>query len=118
MARVSWSDGAEDDLVNAVRDPDLIDQLRHNAEVTLHDTQGTLPDDPDEGAADGIMWHRGFTHDQQRCIREGTLPEPESEGPQVWDFFFFYRPQPWSWRHDFEVLHVRTKYEVAGRIPP
>ena len=117
MPRLDWSDGANRDLRDVVKIPRLITQLKNNAATTLHDTQDALPDDPDEGAAYGVMWHRGFTHDQQHQIKAGTLPEPPSEdGPQVWDFFLYYKPKPWSINYDFEVLHVRTKYDIASRM--
>ena len=79
MPRLSWSRNAENDLLHVVKTPALIEQLRDNATATLHDTQDACPDDPDEGAASGIMWHRGFTHDQQRQIKEGTLEDTGSQ---------------------------------------
>ncbi len=108
MARVSWSAAAQYDLVNVVRVPAVIDELRDNAEVTLHSVQGVTDD---EGIRGKTMWHRGFTHEQERQIGLGTLPE--KDGPQAWDYFLFY--QRGGWRHDFEVLSVRSVGQVARR---
>ena len=39
MARVSWSAAAQYDLVNVVRVRAVIEELRDNAEVTLHNVE-------------------------------------------------------------------------------
>lgn len=108
MARVCWSDEAMDDLLNVVRDPVLIDQLRDNAETTLHQVTNATRDEGVEGAT---MWHRGFTHDQERRINEGTLPE--GPPPQVWDYFLFYK-RPWQPGCQFRVVSVRSTGQVAA----
>jgi hypothetical protein len=106
MTRVSWSTAAQYDLVNIVRAPAVIDELRDNAEVTLHYVQ-TVKED--EGINGKTMWHRGFTHEQQHQIGLGTLPE--RQGPQVWHFFLFYRQRRRP--PGFEVLRVRSLAQVA-----
>jgi hypothetical protein len=113
--RVSWSDRARSDLMNVVKDPALIDQLRDNAEVTLHDVETAALGEgvQDEGVQDGTMWHRGFTHEQERQIKDGQLLDSESASPKVWDFFLFYRRPTWAWV-EFEVLGVRSIGQVAS----
>jgi len=109
MPRVSWSKTAQGDLVEVVKLPDLIDQLKANAEVTLHDVTIVSID---EGVEGETMWHRGFTHEQEHQIKTNSLPEPPGPGPQVWDFYLFYRrrrPMP-----GYEVIHVRSNGEVAA----
>jgi hypothetical protein len=105
MPRVIWSNAAQYDLVNVVKHAALIDELHYNAEITLHTVQAI---NRDEGISGTIMWHRGFTHDQQRQIAAGTLPE--KDGPQVWDFFLFYRRRLTG----FEVRRVRSTAHVAA----
>jgi hypothetical protein len=109
MPRVCWSDGATDDLLNVVEDRALMEQLRDNAEITLH--QITNPT-PDEGVKGPTMWHRGFTHDQERQINEGTLPE--GAGPQVWDYFLLYQlhRRPGC---EFRVVQIWSTSEMAAR---
>jgi hypothetical protein len=108
MTRVSWSESAVDDLMNVVKVPALMDELRDNAEVTLHDITTASSD---EGVEGGTMWHRGFTHEQERQIKEGILPE--SPDPQVWDFFLIYCRRRWL-TPGFEVRRVCSTGEVAG----
>jgi hypothetical protein len=81
-------------------------QLRDNAEVTLHAVRACAA----QGAEDGIVWHRGTTHEQERQIEaEGVLEETD-DGAQVWDYFLFYRPRDPA---GFEVLAVRSCAQVA-----
>ena len=109
MPRVCWSDEAMDDLLNVVKDPVLIDQLRDNAQTTLHQVANTTPD---EGVEGPTMWHRGFTHDQERQIDAGTLPE--GPPPQVWDYFLFYQRRGWP-SCEFTVMSVHSIKQVADR---
>jgi hypothetical protein len=109
MPRVSWSDEAIDDLLNVVRDPDLIDQLRDNAETTLHHVRVTTAD---EGVKGPTMWHRGFTHDQESQINAGILPE--GPPPQPWDYFLFYQPQRQS-GSEFTIVSVVSTGQVFAR---
>jgi hypothetical protein len=112
MSRVCWSDEAKDDLLNVVRDPGLIDQLRDNAEATLHPVARITRD---EGVMGLTMWHRGFTHDQESKINAGTLPE--GPPPQPWDYFLFYKR---SGRRgcEFRVVSVVSTSQVAGKYEP
>ena len=108
MTRVSWSRAAQYDLVNVVRAPAVIDELRDNAEVTLHIVQTV---NEDEGTNGKTMWHRGFTHEQQHLIGLGTLPDRRA--PQVWHFFLFYRQRRRP--PGFEVLGVRSLAQIGAR---
>ena len=95
--RVSW-DNAESDLESI--DPAVVDQLKLNAEQILHH----LPpiDHPaDEGAAGGIMWHRGCPHER---------PAGQAGGPR--EYFLFYVKTNSS--PEFEILAVRSIYQVAS----
>lgn len=109
MSRVCWSDGAMDDLLNIVEDRALVGQLKDNAEITLHRITNPTPD---EGVAGPTMWHRGFTHDQERQINEGTLADGPS--PQVWDYFLFYqrRRRPGC---EFRVVRICSTSQMAAR---
>lgn len=109
MQRVCWSPGAKVDLLNVVKDPVLIDQLTDNAATTLHRVTNTTAD---EGVEGPTMWHRGFTHDQERQINAGTLPE--APPPQVWDYFLFYQRRGWP-KCEFTVMSVRSIKQVADR---
>ena len=106
MGRVSWLDQAESDLDSIA--PAVKDQLRRNAEEILHDIAPRIFP-TDEGAAGGIMWHRCITHEQDREIEAGRLPE-QADGPQ--NYFLIYRkrnPAP-----GFEVLAVRSIGQIAS----
>jgi hypothetical protein len=98
-----------DDLLYVVKDPVLIDQLRDNAEATLH--RVTTNTSSDEGIEGSTMWHRGFTHEQERRINEGTLPE--GPPPNPWDYFLFYQRtrRPGC---DFRVCSVVSIRQVAA----
>ncbi len=108
MPRVCWSDEAMNDLLNVVKVPVLIDQLRDNAETTLHRVTNTSSD---EGVEGPTMWHRGFTHDQERQINEGTLAE--GPPPNPWDYFLIYQ-RPWRPGCDFRVFSVVSNKQVAA----
>ena len=108
MVRVRWSDEAEADLetINPVA---VRDQLRNNAGEILHPIS-RWADPADEGAEDGIMWHRGDGHG--RFTRQ-------PEGPQ--DYFLIYKrydPDPGSEDPEedleFEVLAVCSIRQVAS----
>ena len=109
MSRVCWSAEAMDDLLNVVKDPVLIDQLRDNAETTLH--RVTSNTSVDEGFEGPTMWNRGFTHDQEREINEGTLDE--GPPPNPWDYVLFYQ-RPWRLGCDFRVVSVVSNKQVAA----
>jgi hypothetical protein len=108
MPRVCWSDEAKDDLLNVVSDPGLIDQLRDNAETTLHPVMVATAD---EGVKGRTMWHRGFTHAQERRINAGTLPEEPP--PQPWDYFLFYH-HPGQQGCEFRVVSVVSTSQMAA----
>ena len=106
-SRVSWSDQAEAELEALVPDPAVREQLKRNAEATLHHV---VTYTPHEGAEDGIMWHRGITHEQERQIETGSLPE-DDDGTQCWDYFLFYRPLDSA---GFEVIGLRSTHQIAA----
>ena len=108
MPRVTWLAQAEAELEALVPDPALREQLKQNAEVTLHRVATCTPH---EGAEDGIMWHRGITHEQERQIEAGSLLEADDDGTRCWDYFLFYRPLDSA---GFEVLGVRSNSQIAS----
>jgi len=108
MSRVTWLAQAEAELEALVPDPAVRDQLRRNAEATLHHVATCTPH---EGAEDGIMWHRGITHEQERQIEAGSLPEADDDGTRCWDYFLFYRPLDSA---GFEVVGVRSNSQIAS----
>jgi hypothetical protein len=108
MPRVSWSDQAEAELEALVPDPAVRDQLKHNAEATLHHVTTYAPH---EGVEDGIMWRRGITRGQERQIEAGSLLEADDDGTRCWDYFLFYRPLDSA---GFEVVGVRSNSQIAS----
>ena len=110
MPQVTWLARAEADLRAIVSNPAVRDQLRCNAEEILHDIPPrTCP--ADEGADDGIMWHRGITHEQERQIEAGWLAEQADDGAQACDYFLIYRSLNPA---GFEVLAVRSTGQIAS----
>ena len=99
MGRVSWSAQAEADLESI--GPAVRDELRRNAEETLHEIPPHPASPADEGVDGGIMWHRGGGHDE--------FTEQEN-GPQ--NYFLFYRKRQSA--PGFEVLAVRSVRQVAA----
>ena len=112
MSGVWWSDKALAELEVDDEDPAVREQLKRNAEETLHDI---LPGEisADEGAEGEIMWRRGITHEQARQRDAGTLPEPEDDPYQAWNYFLFYRKRETD--HGFEVLGVRSVHQIASQ---
>jgi hypothetical protein len=97
MLNVSW-DRAESDLDSV--DPAVVVQLKHNAEEILHDIPPwEYPDD--EGACDGIMWHRGEAHERL---------DEQSDGPQ--NYFLFYKNGS---EQKFEILAVRSIRQISNK---
>ena len=66
---------------------------------------------PDEGAEDGIMWHRGITHEQERQIEAGSLLDADDDGTRCWDYFVLYRPLDPA---GYEVVGVRSNSQIAS----
>jgi hypothetical protein len=110
MSGVWWSDKALAELEVVVEDPAVREQLKRNAEETLHDI---LPGEisADEGAEGEIMWRRGITHEQARQRDAGTLPEPEDDPYQAWNYFLLYTKRA---DQGFEVLAVRSVHQIAS----
>lgn len=108
VARVRWSDEAEQNLATVVTSPAVRSRLRSSVAEILHDI---LPERyfhcveaGDAGSAGEIMWHRGVGHEYE------LLPD-QDDGAE--DYFIFYRqfsPGP-----EFEVLAVRSIHQVASR---
>lgn len=107
MPRVTWSAQARAELEALVPDPAVREQLKQHAETTLHHVAICTPH---EGAEDGIMWHRGITHEQERQIEAGSLLEAD-DGTRCWDYFLFYRPLDSA---GYEVVGVRSNNQVAS----
>lgn len=109
--RVSWTPGADADLRLVVDDPAVRDQLKHNAETTLHDIEASSGGDRRaEGREGEVMWHRGWTHEQE--CRASWYPEHADDGP--WNYVLFYRSAVGP--AEFEVLAVRGRLQIADRI--
>jgi len=85
------------------------DQIRQHAKATLHHVTACTAH---EGAEDGLMWRRAITHEQERQIEAGWLPEADDDGAQAWDYFLFYRPLETA---GFEVVAVRDTRQLASR---
>jgi hypothetical protein len=110
MVKLDWTDAARADLKNIVGDRRIMNELIRNASITLHVVTVI---NTDEGVEEGVMWHRGFTHDQQRAIAEGRLSE--RAGPQAWDYFLIYEPRNFS-RSQFSVLSVASNNQIGDRF--
>ena len=109
--RVSWTPEAESDLQLVVDDPAVRDQLKRNAEVTLHEIEASAGGDRrSEGCEGEVKWHRGWDHEQER--RESWYPEQADDGP--WNYVLFYRSA--AGPAEFEVLAVRGRLQIADRI--
>jgi hypothetical protein len=108
---VDWSAQAERDLALVVPDPSVRAELRCNAERTLHEIKASAGDDrrADEGIAGEIMWHRGWTHEQELYW---WLPEQADDGP--WNYVLFYRKA--AGLAEFVVLAVRSRRQIAERV--
>ena len=111
VPRVSWTPEADSDLQLVVNDPAVRDQLKRNAEATLHEIKAfTSEDRRAEGFEGEVMWHRGWTHKQE--LRASWLPEPAGDGP--WNYVLFYRSAVSP--AEFVVLAVRSRIQIADRI--
>jgi hypothetical protein len=94
-----------------IDDPAVRDQLRRNAEVTLHEIEASAGGDRrSEGFEGEVMWRRGWDHEQER--RESWYPEQADDGP--WNYVLFYRSA--AGPAEFEVLAVRGRLQIADRI--
>jgi hypothetical protein len=113
MSGVWWSDEALAELELVVEDPAVREQLKRNAEETLHDIPPGA-NSADEGAEGEIMWRRAITHEQERQIKAGTLLEPEDDPYQAWNYILFYRKREPD--HGFEVLAVRSVHQIASLL--
>jgi hypothetical protein len=111
VPRVVWTPEADSDLQLVVNDPVVRRDLERNAEATLHEVKGFSGGDRrSEGIEGEIMWHRGWTHEQE--LRESWLPEQADDGP--WNYVVFYRRAVGP--TVFEVLAVRSRIQIADRI--
>ncbi len=121
MGKVSWSEQAESDLESLVVNPAVRAQIKHIAEEILHDIPPRTC--PDDGSADGIMWHRCITREQKRQLEEAELEEAELEEAQLhekqlrdttdgpWNYFLMYTKGNSA---KFEVLGVRSTHQMAS----
>ena len=111
VTRVSWTPRAESDLQVAVGDPAIRDQIRRNAETTLHEIEAFSDRDRrDEGFEGETLWHRGWTHEQE--LRKSWLPELADDGP--WNYVLFYKRAVGL--AEFEILAVRSRLQIADCI--
>jgi hypothetical protein len=111
VARVSWTPQADSDLQVAVSDLAVRDQIKRNAETTLHEIEVfSSGDRRDEGFEGEILWHRGWTHEQE--LRASWRPEQADDGP--WNYVLFYRRAVGL--AEFEVLAVRSRLQIADCI--
>jgi len=110
VPRVSWTPAAESDLQLVVDDPAVRDQLKLNAEMTLHEIKASAGRDRgSEGIAGEVMWHRGIPCGM---LSEDLLAQEDDDGP--WDYIVFYRRA--AGPAEFEVLAVRGRLQIADRI--
>jgi hypothetical protein len=133
--RVSWSPAAIREL-ERISDRSVQENLKRNADETLHEIPERGDEDredhsdedredhsdeyredhrADEGRVGEIMWHRGWTHEQERQA-ERELEESADDGP--WNYFLLYRrcdSAPGFNDPEFEVLAVRSVHQVANR---
>lgn len=111
VRHVSWTPEADADLQLVVNDPAVRDQLKRNAEATLHEIEASAGEERRaEGFEGEIMWHRGWTHEQER--RAAWHPEQADDGP--WNYILFYRSAVVPAK--FVVLAVRSHLQIADRI--
>src|SRR6266851_2782921 len=111
VSRVSWTPEADADLQLVVNDPAMRDQLKRNAEATLHEIAASVGEDRrGEGFEGEVMWHRGWDHEQER--RAPWHPEQADDGP--WNYVLFYRGAVVPAK--VEVLAVRSRIQIADRI--
>jgi hypothetical protein len=111
VSRVSWTLEADANLRLVIDDPAVRDQLKRNAEATLHEIEGSPGEDLRSEGFDGeVMWHRGWTHEQE--CRASWHPEQADDGP--WNYVLFYRSAVGPAK--FEVLAVRNRLQIADRI--
>src|SRR5438874_1774925 len=83
VPRVWWTPEADSDLQLVINDPAVRDQLKRNAEVTLHEIETSGGEDRRaEGFEGEVMWHRGWTHAQE--LRASWHPEQADDGP--WNY--------------------------------
>ena len=81
MPKVTWTAQAEAELKALVSDPAVREQLKLHAEATLHYIPHPTAYPADEGAEDGIMWHRGVAHGRY------TEQEEQDNGPRTTSSF-------------------------------
>jgi ParE-like toxin of type II ParDE toxin-antitoxin system len=111
VPRVAWTPEADADLQLIVKDPAVREEVKRNAETTLHDIEAFSGQDRRSEGSDGeIMWHRAWNHKHER--RASWLPEQADEGP--WNYVLFYRSTVGP--GEFEVLAVRSRIQIADRI--
>ena len=111
VLRVSWTPEADSDLQLVVNDLAVRDQLKRNAEATLHEIEAATDEDRRaEGFEGEVMWHRGWTHKQE--LRASWHPEQADDGP--WNYVLFYRSAVVPAK--FVVLAVRSRIQIADRI--
>jgi hypothetical protein len=109
--RVCWTPEADADLQSIISDPTVREQLKRNAEVTLHEIEASVGEDRrTEGFEGEVMWHRGWTHAQE--LRASWHPELADDGP--WNYVLFYRSAVVPAK--FVVLAVRSRIQIADRI--
>jgi hypothetical protein len=109
--RASWTPDADADLRLVVNDPAVRDQLKCNAEAILHEIEASADGDRSgEGFAGEVMWHRGWTREQER--RASWHQEQADDGP--WNYVLFYRSADVPAK--FVVLAVRSNLQIADWI--
>lgn len=111
--RVIWSPEAIRELEQTVKDRSVQEDLKRNAEETMHEIQepsheGGEVCNVDEGRFGEIMWCRGWSREQERQA-EWESVDPADDGP--WNYFLFYRNA--SGAALFEVLAVRGPGQIA-----
>lgn len=114
LPRVDWSDQARVDLELLVEDLAIREQLKSDAEETLHEIEersagehATRKRAADEGRAGKTMWQRGGMQAQRS--RPKWEPAGTEDGP--WNYVLFYRQADGP--AEFEVVAVRSCSQIA-----
>ena len=111
--RVSWSPEAIRELELTVKDRSVQEDLKRNAEETLHETQERSDENRQDHSADeGRAWRDHVARGWSTAGTPGQVGagRPRDDGP--WNYVLFYRKA--SGPAVFEVLAVRSYVQIAN----
>lgn len=107
MPQVTWSARAETDLKALIADRALRAQIKRIAEEILQDLPPPTHQ-ADQGAEDGVCWRRCITREQERQLKEGSIPDTIDGS---WHYFLLYKKQNPT---GCEVLGVRRTSQIGS----